>query len=99
MKLFLIPLLAVLLGACQGMTGAGMPGNIFQTDSSVTTSVQTALAGNPQVAGVPIKVDAANGRVQLSGYVKTIRQSDVAADVAGKVKGVKAVDNNLIVRK
>ena len=37
--------------------------------------------------------------VYLSGYVKAIRQSDTAGEIAGQVPGVEFVQNEIIVRK
>ncbi|WP_115221949.1 BON domain-containing protein [Legionella donaldsonii] len=87
-----------LLTGCQMFSG----GNLFQprlSDESLTASVNTAFINTPELAPVRIHVEAHNGIVLLSGYVKTIRQSDTAGDVASKVNGVKGVENNLIVRK
>lgn len=66
---------------------------------SLKAAVLTAFMNDAELAAAPIHVEAQNGTVFLSGYVKTIRQSDTAADVAAKVPGVKAVQNGLIVRK
>lgn len=71
----------------------------FQSDKSITTEVQAAFYNNMQLLNAPISVETVNGVVQLSGYVKTIRQSDTAEAIASKVNGVKQVQNNLIVRK
>lgn len=73
--------------------------NYFRTDNTITTDIEAAFYTNPQLQAIPIQVQTQEGVVQLSGYVKTIRQSDVAEDVARKVEGVKSVQNNLIVRK
>ncbi len=90
----------VLLAGCQTMSGPGFIGGSQQnTDMSITAAIQAGFDSNPQLAGVPVKIETTNGNVQLSGYVKTIRQSDMAADLASKANGVKFVENNLIVRK
>ncbi|KTC66609.1 osmotically inducible protein Y- like protein [Legionella adelaidensis] len=69
------------------------------TDNSVVVAVNDAIHSDKHLANLPIQVQVANGVVVLSGYVKTIRQSDTAAEIASKVKGVQSVQNNLIVRK
>ena len=71
----------------------------MNSDASITDSVRGTLANNNQLVGIPIEVQSTNGIVELSGYVKTIRQSDTALELATKVPGVKGVQNNLIVRK
>ncbi|MFC3908174.1 BON domain-containing protein [Legionella dresdenensis] len=92
--------LTALSTGCQTIAPSMSQFNVFgRSDAELTASVQQELAGNALLAGVPIQVEAQEGTVRLTGYVKTIRQSDTAELVAGKVDGVKAVQNNLIVRK
>ena len=86
-----------LLVGCQTVTPPSFF-NLNQSDATLTASVNSALINN-DLATVPIHVETQKGTVFLSGYVKTIRQSDTAAEVAGKVPGVRAVQNGLIVRK
>jgi osmotically-inducible protein OsmY len=69
------------------------------SDTSLNNAVSSALMSNALLAGLPIRVETDHANVRLSGYVKTIRQSDVAGDISSKVNGVKFVENNLIVRK
>jgi len=45
-----------------------------------------------------ISVETYKGTVQLSGFVENAEQVKKAGAVAAKVKGVKAVKNNLIVK-
>ena len=72
----------------------------FQSkDDSITTTVKEIFGQNPLLAQAKINVQTEHHVVALSGYVKTIRQSDMAADIASKVNGVKSVQNNIIVRK
>ncbi len=66
---------------------------------SLTTLVSEALQSSPELAPYHIQVESHADTVVLSGYVKTIRQSDTAGDLAAKVMGVHKVDNNIIVRK
>jgi hypothetical protein len=66
---------------------------------SVTGRVQQALSENPELSAFQFHVETQRDTVFLSGYVKTIRQSDLAGEVAQKVPGVKSVENNVIVRK
>lgn len=89
---------AFLLPGCQ-TAGNNFFINPIMSDATITTEVNNAFAGHPLLAGVPVNIQTQQKRVILSGYVKTIRQSDVAAEVASKIPGVKIVENNLIVRK
>ncbi len=86
------------MSGCQMSTGE----SIFphrHSDEAITASVNQAMMNNRNLVNVPVHVETHQGNVMLSGYVKTIRQSDTAGDVASKVPGVKSVQNNLIVRK
>jgi len=96
----IIAVAALLLAACHTTSGSASSWSAFgNSDAAMTASVSTTLMSNAQLAGLPIQVETVKGTVRLSGYVKTIRQSDVAGDVASRVDGVKLVENNLIVRK
>ncbi|WED43579.1 BON domain-containing protein [Legionella cardiaca] len=86
------------VGCQQTITGE----SIFSprsSDDAITASVNQAMMRNRILVDVPVHVETHQGNVMLSGYVKTIRQSDTAGDIALKVPGVKTVQNNLIVRK
>ncbi len=89
--------MAFLVG-CQSTTSNGF----FSSGSSpqsLQDAVNTAFQSSPELAAVPIHIEVHNRAVLLSGYVKTIRQSDTAGEIASKVPGVKSVHNGLIVRK
>lgn len=103
-----VGLVAVLAG-CQtnppsypNVVGHGL-GPLFNpsqaTINNLSQSVQEALyrTGDPVLAQV--RVEATSNTVILSGYVKKIRQSDIAEQVAHQVPGVQSVVNNLIVRQ
>lgn len=65
---------------------------------TLAQSVQDALmrTGDPGISQV--RVESNQNVVMLSGYVKKIRQSDVAEQIARQVPGVKTVENHIIVR-
>lgn len=89
--------LACMVG-CQAPSGE----NIFQShpsDNAITTAVLEAMLNEETTSTLNVHVETTNGVVLLSGYVKTIRQSDTSEDVARKTPGVKSVENNIIVRK
>ena len=96
----LIGLCFVLLVGCQNLaTATEQVFSAGSSDKSLTTSVNWALVNNSDLATLKIHVETQNSNVILSGYVKTIRQSDTAAQIAAQVKGVKTVQNELVVRK
>src|SRR5262245_45705056 len=88
----------ILVSACQLSTGGGFPA-LSSSDETITASINRTMRTNPYLTDVPIHVETHQRTVLLSGYVKTIRQSDTAGEIASKTPGVQAVQNNLIVRK
>ena len=99
---FMIHLLTAFMLALLVSCQTTRPGNFLgfePNDTSLTTSVNETLMNHPDLSRFNFHVETREGVVYLSGYVKTIKQSDIAGDVAGKVPGVKQVENNIIVRK
>lgn len=94
----LISICFALLASCQTFSNDRFF-SLGTSDVALTSSVNNALLSNPDLSTVRVHVETQKGTVFLSGYVKTIRQSDTAGDVARKVPGVKSVQNELIVRK
>lgn len=100
-RYFLRALITTMLALSAGChtISSGFTGIGGQSDAAITASIKTAIESDIQFSGVPVRIETHKGQVQLGGYVKTIRQSDTAADIAGKTPGVTMVENNLIVRK
>jgi len=67
-------------------------------DTSITTQVKARLLDDPQVAGTSISVETLNGTVMLSGFAKSSAERAAAEALAWKIKGVKAVKNEIAVR-
>lgn len=67
-------------------------------DATISTRVKMALADDPNVSAMDVKVDTYQGRVQLSGFVDNREQSARAAELARNVPGVQAVKNDLRVK-
>ena len=67
-------------------------------DDTIVDQVRLKLAGDPLVKGGAIQVDANHGVVTLAGAVNTSKQKVRAGQVTRKVKGVKQVVNNLVVK-
>ena len=68
-------------------------------DASITASIHENMLHNENLSTLNIHVETNKRVVLLSGYVKTIRQSDTLEELATKTPGVKSVQNDLIVRK
>jgi len=67
-------------------------------DAGITTKVKTAILNDPELKVLQIHVATNNGVVTLTGTVDSPANSDHAKNVAGAVKGVKSVDNQLTVK-
>ena len=68
-------------------------------DASITAAIHEEMSHNDYLSALNIHVETNQHVVLLSGYVKTIRQSDTVEALATKTPGVKSVQNDLIVRK
>ncbi len=70
----------------------------YVDDKVITAKVKAALAEDPGVKALQVKVETYEGVVQLSGFVDNPDQIARAADIAKGIEGVKSVKNDLIVR-
>jgi osmotically-inducible protein OsmY len=90
-------LLLGILAGCQAMTGETAGQNI--DDTTLTTSVKTALARDKVGTLTRIDVDTVRGVVSLNGVVPTAADKSRAVQIAQGVNGVKRVIDNLQVQK
>jgi len=67
-------------------------------DSVVLTKVKAAIYEEPTLKSLQINVNTAQGVVQLSGFVDSAQSVAKAGEVAGRVRGVVSVKNDLIVK-
>lgn len=67
-------------------------------DATVTTKVKAKFVEDKTVDATAISVETLNGEVILSGFAKSSTEKARAAEIASKVKGVRAVKNSLEVR-
>jgi hyperosmotically inducible periplasmic protein len=67
------------------------------TDDRIFDQVRMRLATDPDVKGGALDVTVHDGVVTLKGRVDTEKGRDRATKLAKKVKGVKDVDNELVV--
>lgn len=68
-------------------------------DATITTQVKSRMLNNPDVAGTSISVETLNGTVLLSGFAKSTLERETAERIARDVNGVKAVKNEIAVRR
>jgi osmotically-inducible protein OsmY len=67
-------------------------------DSVISTTVKARFYDDKTVDGSAVKVETLNGTVMLSGFAKNSTEKRNAETIALKVKGVKAVKNELLIR-
>ncbi len=65
------------------------------SDAAITTKVKSALLAERGLPSSQIKVQTNDGVVQLSGFLNSQAEIERAVQVAGRVKDVKSVENNL----
>jgi osmotically-inducible protein OsmY len=67
-------------------------------DSVITTTVKSRFFDDKSVDGSAVSVETLNGTVMLSGFAKNATEKKTAENIAWKVKGVKGVKNELLIR-
>jgi osmotically-inducible protein OsmY len=70
----------------------------FVDDSVITTKVKTLLAADDFLKSFKISVETRKGTVQLSGFVDSQNAVNKADEITRGVKGVRSVNNSLIVK-
>ena len=69
------------------------------SDAAITASVKTDILKDPDLSVLKIDVDTVNGVVTLKGVAKTADGKARAGKLAGAIKGVKEVRNQLAVER
>jgi len=102
-KLLAIVVSAACLAGCAGMggsasqdTGQRSAGQVID-DATITAQIKTAFVADPDVNALKINVDTAKGVVTLKGEVKSMALRRKAESLATGVKGVKSVENQLMI--
>lgn len=70
----------------------------YVDDSAITAQVKSGFVSNKNVAAASIKVETLQGVVMLSGFAKSENEKASAETVAKNVKGVKSVENQIVVQ-
>ncbi|RZU03124.1 BON domain-containing protein [Rivibacter subsaxonicus] len=70
----------------------------YVDDTAITSSVKARFVDDKSVDASAISVETLNGTVMLSGFAKNANERAMAESIATKVKGVKAVKNEIAVR-
>jgi osmotically-inducible protein OsmY len=96
-RYFVLLMLIAIFVACASTSKRESTGEYID-DSVITTKVKSQLAADDFLRSVQISVETYKGVVQLSGFVNSQQAVDKAGEIAGGVKGVTSVKNNLIVK-
>ena len=94
---FVLLMLTATFVACASTSKQESTGE-YVDDSVITTKVKTLLAADDFLKSFRISVETYKGTVQLSGFVGSEKAVDKAGEIAGSVKGIKSVKNDLIVK-
>ena len=91
-----LSLIPVIVGCAGGKTYEST-GEHFD-DAIITTKVSASILGDSKLKLLQINVETFKGIVQLSGFVNTNEAATRAVDLTRRVRGVKQVNNSLIVK-
>ena len=97
LKLIIGFLLTMLIAGCAGGPTHESTGE-YLDDVALSTKVRTSILGDSRLKVLQINVETFKGVVQLSGFVDSAGAATKAVDLARTVKGVKSVNNSLIVK-
>ncbi|WP_117209138.1 BON domain-containing protein [Allorhizocola rhizosphaerae] len=76
-----------------------MTGPIFRSDRDLQATIVEELRGDPGIESALIKVSVRGGAVRLSGEVPSWREKLAASRSAMRVRGVKAVGDEMTVSR
>ncbi len=89
--------LTLMLAACAGNAKQASTGEYID-DTVLTSRVKSALLNDPNVSGLSINVETFKGTVQLSGFVKTVAERNLAVKLSRAIPGVRQVKNDILIR-
>ena len=69
--------------------------NATHTACPLFDRIHSALSTNPHVPSRQVRVEAADGRVVLTGNVKSFFQKQMAQEAIRRIDGVQMIDNML----
>ena len=96
-RLLISLVLVISVTGCAGGKKMESTGEYFD-DMAITTKVKAYILDNSKLNLMQINVETFKGVVQLSGFVDSNDIAAKAGEVAKTVKGVKKVNNNLVVK-
>ena len=96
-KYMAISALALSLAGCAMFSGRESAGQ-YVDDTTITSHVKGEILEDPKLKVLQINVETMQGVVQLSGFVDSRQSEDRAVELARRVKGVKSVKDDIVVR-
>ena len=90
-------ILGGVLSGCESMGTSDRSTGAVLDDTAITTKVKSAFASDPDVSAMRVSVKTVDGRVNLTGEVKSLTEKRKAEQVARNVSGVRSVNNELVV--
>ena len=96
-RFFFLLCMIVALAGCAGSKTHESTGEYFD-DVILTSKVKASILGDARTKFLQIHVETFKGVVQLSGFVDSQAAADQAVHLARTVKGVRQVNNSLIVK-
>jgi len=97
LRILISLVLVVSIAGCAGSKTHESTGE-YLDDSAITTKVKSSILGDSKLKVFQISVQTFKGIVQLSGFVNSSEVSARATELTRTVKGVKMVNNSLIVK-
>ncbi len=97
MTILLLLLFVPLFAGCY--TPAGRSAGEVVDDTTIGTKVKAKLFDEDELSGFAIDVKVFEGEVTLTGAVASVEHKELAAQIAGSVKGVVGVNNLLQMKK
>ena len=70
----------------------------YVDDAVITSKIKTAILKSSTLKATEINVETYKGIVQMTGFVKSRADINHAVRVAKRVKGVKSVKNDMVVK-
>ncbi len=90
--------LLFLFNGCVNSNGSVNKVGEYLNDTALIAKVKASLFDQTGLEAFDIHVNSYNGIVQLSGFVDTDIQKELAGQIARNVDGVREVVNNIIVK-
>jgi len=87
--------MGALIAGLAGCAGSGEKSGVYVDDSWITTKVKSEMIAEKDVDAHNISVNTSKGVVTLTGTAANVQESNRAAEIARKVAGVKAVQNDI----